>query len=162
MLSTTVVMLRSVIETILSANSCGGSPLKVQMTLTTGISMFGKMSIGVRTIASPPSRKIRIISTTMVCGCLSASLTIHMIQLPNFLSGLGRTAKTKLTLFPMLRSLGIQYRDKLLSGGGHSNRSGENNLPRRNLLAVDTLVVAIVRTDRGSLEGNSRKQATRP
>src|SRR5712671_6376701 len=162
MLSTTVVMLRSVIETILSANSCGGSPLKVQMMLTTGISMFGKMSIGVRTIASPPSRKIRIMSTTIVCGCLSASLTIHMIQLPNFLPGFAGRQITKLTLFPMLRGLGIQGRDKLLSGWGHSNGSGENNLPRRNLLAIDTLVVAIVRTDCGSLEGNSRKQASRP
>src|SRR6267378_206056 len=62
MLSTTVVMLRSVIETILSANSCGGSPLKVQMTLTTGISMFGKMSIGVRTIYIFPNIDIPVVS----------------------------------------------------------------------------------------------------
>src|SRR5579863_5446618 len=50
------------------------------MMLTTGISMLGKMSVGVRTIASVPRRRITIVSTTMVCGCFSASLTIHMIH----------------------------------------------------------------------------------
>src|ERR1700682_929425 len=88
MLSTTVVILRSVTEMILSAISCGGSPLKVQMTLTTGISMLGKMSVGVRTIARVPRRKKRDNSTTMVCGSFSASLTIHMIHCPIFPSGL--------------------------------------------------------------------------
>src|SRR5882757_6655495 len=48
------------------------------MMLTTGMSIFGKMSVGVRTIASAPRMKIRIANTAMVYGRLSASLTIHI------------------------------------------------------------------------------------
>src|ERR1700731_3865582 len=54
------------------------------MMLTTGISMLGKMSVGVRTIASVPKRKIKIPSTTMVYGSFSASLTIHIVHIPQF------------------------------------------------------------------------------
>src|ERR1700746_2639189 len=79
MSSTLVVRLRSVIEMIRSAMSCGARPLNVQMMLTTGILMFGKMSVGVRTMASDPRIRIKIAITTMVCGCFSASLTIHII-----------------------------------------------------------------------------------
>ena len=43
--------------------------------------MFGKMSVGVRMMASVPKRKIKIPSTTMVYGCFSASLTIHIVFL---------------------------------------------------------------------------------
>src|SRR5229473_5242297 len=75
---------------------------------------------------------------------------------------LGRTTITKLSLCPVLRSLRIQGRDQLLGCWGHSNCSGQNNVPRRNLPAVDTAVVAIVRTDCGTHEGNSSKQAARP
>src|SRR5712664_2852302 len=75
---------------------------------------------------------------------------------------LGRTAITKLTLCPMLRGLGIQSRDQLLGRWRHSNRSGQNNFPGRNLPAVHPAVVAIVRTDCGAFEGYSSKQATRP
>src|SRR6185295_6716812 len=69
------------------------------MMLTTGISMLGKMSVGVRTIASVPRRRIRITSTTMVCGCFSASLTIHMIQVLNLFVRPARTVSTKSTLW---------------------------------------------------------------
>jgi hypothetical protein len=48
--------------------------------LTTGMSMFGKMSVGVRTIERPPNRKIKIASTTIVYGCFRASLTIHIMS----------------------------------------------------------------------------------
>src|SRR5260370_96187 len=57
------------------------------MMLTTGILMFGKMSVGVRTIASPPIIKMSIDTTTKVYGRLSASLTIHIIH-PSGLAGL--------------------------------------------------------------------------
>src|SRR6266851_7584892 len=50
---------------------------------------------------------------------------------------LGRTTITKLSLCPVLRSLGIQGRDQLLGCWGHSNCSGQNDVPRRNLPAVD-------------------------
>src|SRR6266404_2939213 len=50
--------------------------------LTTGMSMFGKMSVGVRTIERPPKRNIKIASTTIVYGCFSASLTIHIMIHP--------------------------------------------------------------------------------
>src|SRR5882672_11170003 len=111
MLSTTVVMLRSVTEMILSAISCGGSPLKVQMMLTTGISMLGKMSVGVRTIASVPRIKIRTANTAIVYGRLSASLTIHINYVLIFPSGIGRTAFANRILGPVFWSLGIQCRD---------------------------------------------------
>src|SRR5579859_4376913 len=85
MSSTTVVRFRSVMEMIRSAMSCGARPLNVQIMLTTGILMFGKISVGVRTIASDPRIRIRMAITTMVCGCFSASLTIHMIPFLNIL-----------------------------------------------------------------------------
>jgi hypothetical protein len=46
------------------------------------MSIFGKISVGVRTIARPPRIKIRIASTTNVYGRFSASFTIHMIHSP--------------------------------------------------------------------------------
>src|ERR1700676_654123 len=63
--------------------------------LTTGMLMFGKMSVGVRKIASVPRIKIRIASTTNVYGRLSATLTIHMIHALILLSDVGRTASVK-------------------------------------------------------------------
>src|SRR6266436_3360047 len=57
------------------------------MMLTTGMSIFGKMSVGVRTIASAPRMKIRIANTAIVYGCLSASLTIHISYVSVFPSG---------------------------------------------------------------------------
>src|ERR1700737_2097253 len=46
--------------------------------LTTGMLIFGKMSVGVRSAASVPRIKIRIATTTNVYGRLKASLTIHI------------------------------------------------------------------------------------
>src|ERR1700724_2079958 len=69
---------------------------------------------------------------------------------------------TKLTLCLVPWSLGIQGRDEWLGGRGRSNCFRQNNLPPRNLLAINTLVVPIVRADRGAFERNSRKQAPRP
>src|SRR5260370_6517708 len=80
----------------------------------------------------------------------------------NLSVGLSRTTITKLTLRRMLRGLCIEGRDQLLGRWGHSNCSGQNDFPRRNLPAVDTAVVAIVRADCGTLEGDSGKEATRP
>src|SRR5260370_20457976 len=47
--------------------------------LTTGMLMFGKMSVGVRKMESVPRIKIRIAITTNVYGRFSATLTIHII-----------------------------------------------------------------------------------
>src|SRR5258708_2005040 len=53
------------------------------MMLTTGMLMFGKMSVGVRKIEIVPRIKIRIASTTNVYGRFSATLTIHIVHAPN-------------------------------------------------------------------------------
>lgn len=58
--------------------SCDEKPLYDQTMLTTGISMFGKMSVGVRRIASGPAIRMRIASTAKVYGRRRASRTIHM------------------------------------------------------------------------------------
>src|ERR1700722_2968136 len=78
MLSTTVVMFRSVTLTIRSAISLGTRPLKFQITLTTGMLMLGKMSVGVRRIERTPMTKIRMDITTKVYGLRNASRTIHI------------------------------------------------------------------------------------
>src|SRR6202047_5600649 len=44
----------------------------------TGMSMFGKMSVGVRRMTAGLSKRIRIARTTKVYGRLRANLTIHM------------------------------------------------------------------------------------
>src|SRR5260370_25015269 len=75
---------------------------------------------------------------------------------------LSRTTITKLTLRPMLRGLCIQGRDQLLGRWGHSNCSGQNDFPRRNLPAVDTALVALLRAELGAIEGGSARKATRP
>src|ERR1700686_4467940 len=46
--------------------------------LTTGMSIVGKISVGVRTIASPPMIRMRIDITTNVYGRRNASRTIHI------------------------------------------------------------------------------------
>src|SRR6266849_2828931 len=127
------------------------------MMLTTGMSIFGKMSVGVRTIASAPRMKIRIANTAIVYGRLSASLTIHIRCVSVFPSGASRTAFGESPLRPVPWSLGVQSRDHLRCGWGHSDRSGENNVPRGNVLAVDAAVVAIVRTVEPSRETPANK-----
>src|SRR5689334_17676909 len=44
-----------------------------------GMSMFGKISVGVRTIAIGPMKRMRIANTTKVYGRLSAIRTIHTL-----------------------------------------------------------------------------------
>src|SRR4029077_17819818 len=68
------------------------------MMLTTGMSILGKMSVGVRTIASAPRMKIRIANTAIVYGRLSASLTIHISYVSVFPSGASRTAFCRIAL----------------------------------------------------------------
>src|SRR5260370_18575351 len=117
------------------------------MMLTTGMSIFGKMSVGVRTMASATRMKIRIANTAIVYGRLSASLTIHISYVSVFPSGASRTAFVESPLRPVPWSLAVQSRDHLPSGWGHSDRSGENNVPRGNVFAVDAAGVATVRPD---------------
>src|ERR1700722_15408583 len=57
------------------------------MMLTTGMLIFGKISVGVGTIASVHRIRMRKTMTTKVKGRFSASRTIHMTYTPIFLSG---------------------------------------------------------------------------
>src|SRR5882724_2218579 len=52
------------------------------MTLITGMSLLGKMSVGVVMIAKTPNSSIRAARTMKVYGLSSASLTIHIGSLP--------------------------------------------------------------------------------
>jgi hypothetical protein len=63
--------------------SFGTIPLKLQMMLTTGMFIFGKISVGVRKIESTPITRMRIAITTNVYGRRNASLTIHIAELPS-------------------------------------------------------------------------------
>ena len=66
MLSTVVVRARSVTLTIRSLMSSGTSPAYAQTMLTTGMLMFGKISVGVRTIAREPPISMSMAITTKV------------------------------------------------------------------------------------------------
>src|SRR5882757_6632332 len=129
------------------------------MMLTTGMSIFGKMSVGVRTIARPPKTRIRIASTTKVYGRFRASFTFHMSHSQSFHRIAGLNILTNLLLVPW--SSCIEGRDQLLGRSGQRNCSKQNNFFCRNLLAVDAAVVAIVGADRGAFERDSGKQVTR-
>src|ERR1700758_2756104 len=112
-------------------------------------------------MASVPKRKIRIPSTTIVYGSLSASLTIHiMIHIPNSVRH-GRTSSTNSTLRPVLRSPDVQGGNHSLGCRRRRDFSRQNYVPCRNFLAVHTPVVAVLRSDRGSFQRNTGKQATR-
>jgi len=50
----------------------------VHATEMTGISIFGKMSVGVRRMTAGLSKRMRIATTTNVYGRLRANRTIHM------------------------------------------------------------------------------------
>ena len=71
--SLNVVMCRSISSVL--------SPEYVQTTLTTGMSMFGKMSVGVRRMLATPSITIRTAITMNVYGRRRARRTIHMAGL---------------------------------------------------------------------------------
>src|SRR6267143_5704127 len=53
-------------------------PLYCQTTVTTGMSISGKMSVGVFLMDATPSNKMSSAITTNVYGRRSASLTIHI------------------------------------------------------------------------------------
>src|SRR5580700_5335341 len=63
---TEVVKERSQRMVTTSAISSGEMPEYVQMTETTGMSMLGKMSVGMRTMAMPPSATMSSAMTTKV------------------------------------------------------------------------------------------------
>ena len=63
---TVVVMARSSMVTMRWAISSGDIPLYDQITLTTGISMMGKMSLRAETMATTPSTSISTAITTTV------------------------------------------------------------------------------------------------
>ena len=63
---TEVVIERSNGVTIRAAISSAESPEYCHTTVTTGMLMLGKMSVGVRRIVSGPTKRIRIASTTKV------------------------------------------------------------------------------------------------
>src|SRR5437899_12119229 len=64
------------------------------MMLITGMLIFGKISVGVRTIASPPMIRMRMAITTIVYGRRNASRTIHMGLTPKT-ARIARSARTE-------------------------------------------------------------------
>src|SRR5665213_772458 len=79
---TVVVMARSLGEAMRSAICSGERPLYIQTTVTTGISMFGKISVGIERMLKTPRIRIKSAKTTKVYGRRSASRTIHIGLLP--------------------------------------------------------------------------------
>jgi hypothetical protein len=63
---TVVVIARSKVVTMRFSISSGDRPLYVQTTLTTGMSMYGKMSTGIVIIAATPRMAMSIATTTKV------------------------------------------------------------------------------------------------
>ena len=80
MLSTVVVMPRSCGVMIVRSMSSGDSPAYVQITVTTGMSMSGKMSVAILRTDTIPKIRISIAPTTNVYGRLRPSWTSHMGQ----------------------------------------------------------------------------------
>src|ERR1700679_3605802 len=78
MLFTVVLSVRSVIVTIRPAIWSAESPVYCQTILTTGILIFGKMSVGVRRIVTGPIISNKMDNTTKVYGRLKAKRTIHI------------------------------------------------------------------------------------
>jgi len=77
---TVVVKARSVVVMTRASMSVTERPVNDQMTLTTGMSTSGKMSVGVRTIVTAPNSTISTATITNVYGRRNASLTIHMVH----------------------------------------------------------------------------------
>src|SRR6266705_218744 len=78
MLSTVVVRTRSYWVVIRPSISSGLRPVNCQATAITGMSMLGKMSVGVRRMTTGLAIRIKMATTTNVYGRASATLTIHM------------------------------------------------------------------------------------
>src|SRR5258708_15949189 len=81
--SLTTAMTNSLKVVTLSSISFAGRPEYDQITVTTGISMFGKMSVGVVAIEEMPRTTIRIDATMKVYGRFNASRTIHIAGTPS-------------------------------------------------------------------------------
>src|SRR5580698_4628901 len=79
MLLTTVVMLRSTFVVIRPSISSAFMPVYCQMEARTGMSMLGKMSVGVREITKGLIRRIRSANTIKVYGRERATRTIHIL-----------------------------------------------------------------------------------
>ncbi len=77
-LSTSVVSARSTGEVTRWAMSSAEKPLNAQTMLSTGISMLGKISVGVRSTLKGPMMKINSATTMNVYRRRKASSTIHM------------------------------------------------------------------------------------
>src|SRR5215471_2458880 len=75
---TVVVRPRSNPETMRLAISSADMPVYCQTAVTTGMLMFGKMSVGVRAMAIGPTKRITTASTMNVYGRFRAMRTIHM------------------------------------------------------------------------------------
>jgi hypothetical protein len=78
---TVVVATLSLRVVIRSAISVADIPVYDQIIETTGMSMSGKMSVGVRVIVVTPNRSIMSAMTINVYLCRKASLTIHIMSL---------------------------------------------------------------------------------
>src|SRR5205823_9543082 len=81
MLSTVVVRTRSYCVVIRPSISSGFRPVNCQATAITGMSMLGKMSVGVRRMRTGLASRISRARTTKVYGRCSATLTIHTLFL---------------------------------------------------------------------------------
>src|SRR5271170_2332913 len=67
--------------------SFAGNPEYDQITVTTGMSMLGKISVGVVAIDEKPKITIRMEATMKVYGLFSASRTIHISVSPAVAQG---------------------------------------------------------------------------
>ncbi len=63
---TVVVMPRSLLVTMRLAISCAERPVKFHTTVTTGMSMLGKMSVGIVSMLKTPRIRIKSANTTKV------------------------------------------------------------------------------------------------
>src|ERR1700730_15926815 len=82
MLFTVVGSARSHTPMIRLDMSSASSPLYFQITLTIGIAMSGKMSVGVDTIETTPKIAISTATMTNVYGLFRAKRTIHISPSP--------------------------------------------------------------------------------
>src|ERR1700739_352945 len=83
MLSITNVRIRSNGLVIPPSNSSGFMPVYCQATAITGISIFGKISVGVRRIMTGLKTKISTARTMKVYGRSRATRTIHIGKAPH-------------------------------------------------------------------------------
>src|SRR5580658_93373 len=81
MLLTTVVMLRSTLLVMRPSISSAFIPVYCQMEARTGISIFGKMSVGVREITNGLISRTSSASTMKVYGRERAIRTIHIFTI---------------------------------------------------------------------------------